>query len=212
MLVNYLRRSAVLLLMVNLFACTAVQPYEYAALQAASPRSILIMPPMNNSTEVLAGPLYMSTLSEPLGERGYYVFPVAVVERYFRENGLPGPAEMNTVTLEKLGEQFNADAVLYAMIHDWGQKYRLLSSVSVVKVDLKLVDIKTGTLLWETNVFHERGSGDGGGGPLGAVIGALVTQLLAEAMDPMYGVSSGANTISLLGLLSGPYYPTEQKQ
>jgi hypothetical protein len=39
--------------------------------------------------------IYLSTLTKPLAEKGYYVLPVAVIDQFLKENGLPTPAEMN---------------------------------------------------------------------------------------------------------------------
>lgn len=200
-------------LVLSVAACANVSPYDYTALKAAKPRSILIIPPINHTTEVLASDLLMSAMSQPLSERGYYVFPVAVVQRYFQENGLPGPEEMNSVELEKLREQFGTDAVLYTLIHDWGQKYEVLSSTSRVKADVNLVDAKSGALLWSGTAFHQQGSSNGGGGLAGALVGALVTQLMSESFDPMMNVSTFAThrvvSDQHRGLLPGPYYPPE---
>ncbi|MBB6520364.1 DUF799 domain-containing protein [Pseudoteredinibacter isoporae] len=206
-------RLFTVLLILSVVACANVSPYDYTALKAAKPRSILIIPPINQTTEVLASDLFMSAMSQPLSERGYYVFPVAVVQRYFHENGLPGPEEMNSVELEKLKEQFGADAVLYTIIHDWGQKYEVLSSTSTVKADVNLIDSKNGALLWSGTAFHQQGSGNGGGGLAGALLGALVTQLMSEAFDPMMNVSTFATHRIVndqhRGLLPGPYFPPE---
>ena len=67
-------------------------------------------------------------MSRPLVEAGYYVFPVAVVDAFMKENGLPTAGEMHGVSLAKLREVLGADAVLYAVIENWGQKYRVISS------------------------------------------------------------------------------------
>lgn len=48
----------------------------FCALQQAAPRSILVLPPMNSSVDVNAPYSYLSTISTPLAEKGYYVFPV----------------------------------------------------------------------------------------------------------------------------------------
>jgi hypothetical protein len=37
-----------------------------------------------------------------LAEKGYYVLPVAVIDQFLKENGLPTPAEMNGIPLEKI--------------------------------------------------------------------------------------------------------------
>ena len=129
---------------------------------------------MNNSVEVDAPYIYLSTISKPLAERGYYVFPVAVIDQFLKENGLQTPADMHNVPLNKFVEHLDPDAVLYVTIEDWGQKYQVISSTSVVKADLRLIDAKTGTLLWDAKAYYEQGSSDSSGGLAGMLIKAII--------------------------------------
>lgn len=192
-----------------LAGCASVEPYNYANLNKSKPRSILVLPPINNTPEVGAPYTFISTISKPLAEKGYYVFPVAVVDTLLKENGLPTPDEMNAIPLDKLQQHTNADAVLYVTINEWGQNYSVLSSNLTVNSDAKLVDARTGEVLWETNFFFEQASNNGGGGLAGALVGAIVTQVIGTLDDRTPGVSSLANHSAInnekRGLLPGPY-------
>jgi hypothetical protein len=193
-----------------LVGCVAQTPYDYSALRESAPRSILVLPPLNNSIEVEADYKFLSKISKPLAEKGYYVFPVSVVDQFLKENGLPTPAEMNSVPLDKLEKYMGADAVLYAVVEDWGQKYQVLSSVTVVKANLRLLDIKTGALLWQAQAHAEFSSGDSGGGLAGALANALVQQIVGSLVDRTPELAAIANTTAINhkdhGLLPGPYY------
>ena len=191
----------------------ASTPYDYSAFKAHHPRSIVVIPPNNNSVEVEAPYVYLSTITRPLAEKGYYVFPVAVVDRFFKENGLPTPAEMNAVPLDKIGEHIGADAVLYVSIEDWGQKFQVVQSVGKVHAKLKLVDVDSGTLLWESVAFAQEASSDGGGGLIGKLVGAMVTQVMASTVsDSTPRLARQANTAAINnksnGMLDGPYKTT----
>ena len=95
-------------------ACiTPPPPPDYTAYVAHMPRSILVLPPVNESIEVQAGEALLSCLTVPLAEMGYYVFPVAAVEDTLRRNGVPEPADMHQVPPDKLRSVFGCDAVLY---------------------------------------------------------------------------------------------------
>lgn len=204
-----MNKSILLLITMAMMGCATVEPYDYSRLQASKPRSILVIPPLNNSVEVTAPYTFISTISKPLAEKGYYVFPVAVIDTFLKENGLPTPGEMNQVPLDRLREHTGADAVLYVSIKDWGQNYQLISSKLTVNSDAKLVDARTGELLWETSFYMEQASGDGGGGLAGALVGALVTQIIGSLDDRTPALSSMANFNALnhssRGLLAGPY-------
>lgn len=200
-----------LVLIVFLSGCVTHSPYDYSNLIAAKPRSILVIPPMNNSVEVDAPYTYLSTISKPLAEKGYYVFPVAVIDNFLKENGLPSPAEMHSIPLDKIREFIGADAVLYVTIQDWGQKYQVLSSKTVVEADLRLVDARSGVLLWQAKARGERGSNNNNNGLAAALVGAIIDQVAGSIVDHTPEVSRFANNTAInsqsRGLLNGPYKP-----
>ncbi|CAC9619652.1 putative lipoprotein [uncultured Gammaproteobacteria bacterium] len=209
---NKILKLGFLIIFLSIFAtgCQEVKPYDYTALKKSKPRSIVVIPPKNNSIEVNASYIYLSTLTEPLAEKGYYVLPVAVVDQFLKENGLPTPAEMNNIPLKKIREYMGADAVLYIDIEEFGQKYLVFSSVATVIAKLKLVDTKTGELLWESTAFAQIGGNSGNSGnPIGILtylISAAITQVVDNKMPE---ASRRANHFSInaekIGLLDGPY-------
>ena len=83
-------------------ACATMEQHDYSAYREHMPRSILVLPPLNESVDVNASYVWLSTITNPVAERGYYVFPVAVVDAFMKDNGMPGPDEMHGVSLEKL--------------------------------------------------------------------------------------------------------------
>jgi len=195
----------------------ATSPYDYSAFEKSKPRSIVVIPPNNNSIEVNAPYIYLSTITRPLAEKGYYVFPVFVIDHFLKENGLPTPAEMNGIPLDKIGEHIGADAVLYVSIEDWGQKYKVIQSVAKVRANLRLVDVKTGELLWDSTAIAEKSSGDGGGGLAGMLVSAVVTQVLSSTiLDPLPDLASQANNSAIhnqsRGMLDGPYKRSTEKE
>jgi hypothetical protein len=190
---------------------TANVGYDYAPYRAHMPRSILVLPPLNDSNDVDATYSYLSTISRPLGECGYYVFPVAIVDAFMKDNGLPTPGEMHTVSLAKLREVFGADAVLYIHIEEWGQKYQVLVSTTVVRARATLVDTHTGTTIWEGSVRLSEGSGDSSGGLVGMVVTAAVEQIVDSVADHPHALVAQANQVLVLdpnkGMLHGHRHP-----
>lgn len=57
---------------------------DYSAFRESKPRSILVLPPKNQSPDVNASNSLLSVVTMPLAESGYYVFPVAVVSETFK--------------------------------------------------------------------------------------------------------------------------------
>ena len=196
---------------------TTIAPaYDYTALNSEKPKSILVLPPTNNTVDVTATYSYLSTVSQPIAEKGYYVFPVSVIDSFLKENGLPTPAEMNAIPLDKISEHIGADAVLYVNITDWGQKYVLLSSKTVARGQLQLVSTKTGNLLWDAHFNFEQASDSGGNGLVGALVNAVVTQIIGSINDPTPQIARVANNIAFnqknRGLLPGPYYVAPERK
>lgn len=205
------RGAALLLLFIPILASSCAAKVDYTLYRSRVPRSILVLPPQNSSTAVDSTYIFLSTVSRPLAEAGYYVFPVAVIDAFMKENGLPTPDEMNGVALKKIKEVFGADAVLYFTIEAWGQKYYVISSQTVVQASARLVDVETGATLWTGRAQAVRDSGGGGQGILGALIAAAVHQIVFSMVDQTHELSRLANTTMVFnkdnGLLFGPRHP-----
>lgn len=192
----------------------ATKPYDYTNFRARRPRSILVLPPLNESTDVKGTYGYLSTVTMPIAEMGYYVYPVAIVDQFFKENGMPTAGEMHQAPLKKIHEIVGADAVLYITLKQYGTKYQLINSATTVTAAGKLVDTGTGTLLWEGTVTGQENSG-GSGNILGDLIAAAITQAINKSTDHAHSVSRMANAqfaIKGHGLLYGPYNPKFEKE
>lgn len=204
-----------LVMTLTLAGCATQKPHDYTVFRLHPPRSIVVLPPLNDSTDVRGTYSYLSTVTRPLAEMGYYVFPVAEVDALMKENGLPTAYEMQQAPLDKIGQIIGADSVLYVTLRQYGSKYEVISSVTTVSADARLVDVKTGLTLWQGSTTAQQGSGDSGGGIIGALVTAAASQIVNSATDPARQVSSTANyqlfTPKDGGLLPGPYYPSDRK-
>jgi len=192
-----------------LSACAAKRP-DTTLFASARPKSILVLPPLNQTAAVGAPEKFLSTISFPLAERGYYVFPVAIVERMLKENGVAGPEEMRQISREKLREIFGADALLDVAIKKWGTSYIVLSSTTTVALNWKLIDLRDGQELWSYSKSLSEGSG-GGGGLIGALVSAAVHSISSVDSDNEVPLAAKLNKVVLMhngiGLLRGPRLP-----
>jgi hypothetical protein len=203
-----MRRAAPLLALAALPACVTAVPYDYGPFLAHQPHSILVLPPLNQSPEVQASYSYLSTVTAPLAERGYYVFPVALVDELMRQNGCPTPVEMHQVPPGKLREVFGADAVLYLTVKQWGTSYVVLDSVTTVTVDARLVDLRSEEPFWSKTAVAARHSSEGGSDPFAMALAALINQIITSGGDPSHDLAPAVNA-SLVGdprdgMLLGP--------
>ena len=217
--INKLVTVATVVACTFLAACTSTGPKEdpYFLFRELMPRSILVLPPINESVDVNATYSWLTTASQPIAEKGFYVYPVAVMDEFMKENGLPHPEDMHAAPLNKLGEIFGTDAVMYVTIEDYGQKFELIQSKTTVVVRAELVDVKTGLSFWKNRVDYSNYSSDNSESDLlGAVITAAVAQIGETINDAAHDATRLAN-VALLdgrrsGLLLGPLHPGFEEQ
>lgn len=191
--------------------CTAnkTPPADYSAFRESKPRSILVLPPKNQSPEVGASHGFLSSVTLPLAESGYYVFPVAVVEETFKQNGVTNPDDISAIPLKKLHDIFGADAVMYITITDYGTSYQLLSSDTRVSAGARLVDLRTGKELWTgvATASSNEDQSNNGGSLLGMLITAAVTQIAHSATDKAWDIAQVTNARLFNSVLYGPRSP-----
>ena len=205
-----MRRWVTVMSILCLSAC-ATAPYDYTNFRQKRPKSVLVLPPLSESTEVLAPYSYLSTITRPLAERGYYVFPVALVDQMMKENGLPTPGEMHQASLKKIAEVIRPDAVLYITLKQYGSSYQVVSSETRVTIEARLVDTRSGDTIWAGNATSTKSYQDSSGNLLGMLIGAAIAQAVKSESDEAHQIAPYANNILLStpdhGLLFGPYHP-----
>jgi hypothetical protein len=199
-----------------LASCTTPVDYDYSAYLNHMPRSILVLPPLDETIEVDVASGCLSHITRPLAERGYYVFPVAVVDAMMKENGLPTSGEMQQVSLKKLDEVFGADAVMYLTVKEWGTSYKVVDTATIVTIDARLVDVKTGIELWRGQKTAEVHSSSGAGDPFSLLAAALVTQVISTTTDQSRALSATTDQLLFfdphVGLLPGPYDPHRDEE
>lgn len=210
----FFKLSVVLLVSVVIFGCanTKVSSFNYTEFRQADPLSILVLPPINNTTEVLAPYSVMAQVIAPISEAGFYTLPVALVEQTFRNNGLTVANDIHALPKEKLHEIFGADTALYLDIHEYGTSYIIISSDTVVSISARLVDLKTGNVLWQksaTASSAETRSNNNSGGLIGMLVIAAVNQIVETVSDSGFNIAAiSANRLlskdSINGLLPGP--------
>lgn len=195
------------------------QPYDYTAFKAAKPKSIVVLPPLNNSPEIKATYGMLSQMSYPLAEAGYYVLPVAAVDETFRQNGLTNAADIHAVDVKKLHDIFGADAGLYVTVNKYGSVYTVLNSEVIVSAEAKLVDLKTGALLWtgKATASSAEQNNNNSGGLVGMLVAAAVKQIINTSTDasyPLAGVASNRllSAGSSNGIMYGPRSANYEKQ
>jgi len=194
------------------------KPYDYAAYKEAKPASILVLPPINSTPDVQATPSVLAQMTQPLAESGYYVMPVSLVDETFKSNGVHTADEAQQIPAAKLREIFGADAGLYVKVTRYGAVYKVLNSETAVTLDAKLVDLRSGQLLWEgsASASSAEQQNNSQGGLIGLLVKAVVDQIVSSTTDrshPMAGLASQRLLAAGRpnGLLFGPRSPSYGK-
>ncbi|MBM4176837.1 MAG: hypothetical protein FJ213_11810 [Ignavibacteria bacterium] len=133
-----------------LFGCnTYITKEEFSPeLYSERPITILVLPPINNTTASDAKEYYSTTVSEPLANSGYYVLPIEVVNDILQQEGLFDTETLESIPLQKFFEYFGADAVLSVTLEKWDIQFLLTSGSVTVKVSCQLQSTHTGKILW----------------------------------------------------------------
>ena len=196
-----------------LVGCAQPTKVDYSAFNQSKPKSILVLLPQNSTPEVQASHGLLSQTALPLAEAGYYVFPVAVVEETFKQNGMANAGDIQAVPPAKLHEIFGNDAVLYLSITEYGTSYQVIASDTRVTASAKLVDSRTGALLWSGSATaSSTENNSSSGGIIGVLVSAVVNQIADTMTDKSYGIA-GITSARLLsagapnGILYGPRSP-----
>lgn len=208
-------RTGLLVSILMLTGCVtppAIQ--DYTAFKESKPRSILVLPPLNNSPEVNATYSVLSLATYPLAESGYYVIPVSLMEETFKQNGVTSANDVHNLPQPKLREIFGADTALYVTISKYGSTYTVVNSVVEVAVTANLVDLRTGNTLFKGAAFASSAENDNnsGGGLIGMLVMAAIKQITNSVTDSGHQMANTATQRLLAagrpnGMLYGPYSP-----
>lgn len=183
---------------------------DYSAMRAEDPRSVLVVPVISRSVDVDAPDYFLSTITQPIAERGYYVFPVNLVKRVMEDDGMADADMVHGSDPRRLAELFGADSVLYVVIERWDSKYAVLSTVTTVEMSYALKSGKSGETLWvhKEKMAYDPAAQQSANG-LGGLIAKAVVAAIEKAKPNYIPLARSVNGISVgrigQGLPAGPY-------
>ena len=91
--------------------------------------------------------------------------------------------EILKVPPKALGENLKADYLLENEILEWATKYRVLQGGSVVSCRSRLIEARTGALVWELDWIRIEQNNNSGGGLTGMLVGAIVESVMNSMFD-----------------------------
>ncbi|PIE41932.1 MAG: hypothetical protein CSA49_01230 [Gammaproteobacteria bacterium] len=181
---------------------------EYNAFYAAKPASILVVPIVNHSLDVDAPNYMLSTLTIPLAERGYYVFPVNTVKVVLEQEGFYEADIVHAQNSVALAELFDADAVMYVVINRWDAQYAVFSTTVTVDFSYRMVS-RQGVEIWSANrqMVYTPQNNNNSGNPLADLLTAAVQAAITKAVPNFMPLTEQANNIVIDTIPPGPYMP-----
>ena len=173
------------------------EPYDYSALIESKPKSILVVMPTNSSPDVKGSTSVLARATVPLAELGYYVYPVALVDETFKQNGLTDGNAIQSAGIKKIREIFGADSIMYLDVVQYGSSYRVFDS------------IKT---LWEGQYLATEGNNVNSNNGLAQILITAISQAVNTVNDKGYTIAAPAvyglfHSGDRGGLLHGPRLP-----
>jgi hypothetical protein len=180
---------------------------KFPLMYEESPASILILPPMNESTAADAKDYYSTTIQEPLSFCGYYVFPYEVTTEILKMEGIYDAELLKDLPLAKFREYFGAESVLFTTIKKWNLSYVVLASTLTVSVDCELKSTKSDQILWRYSgtVVVDLSGGSGGRG-LAGLLAKVITTAIASAAADYVPHARVANYRALSSMPYGKYH------
>ncbi len=185
---------------------------EFPKMYEQAPRSILILPPMNESTDAEAKDYYMTTTEMPFALMGYYTFPTEMVSDIVKQEGVYDTEILYNMPLDKYYEYFGADTVLFTRIKKWDVSYMVLASSLTISIEAKIVSTKTSEELWTYTgtVVVDLSGGNTGGGIGGLIAKAIVAAVNTATADYVQHART-ANRRIIYTLPFGPYHEMHLK-
>ncbi|WP_433947318.1 GNA1162 family protein [Brevundimonas diminuta] len=198
-------------------ACvTAPTPKSYASLRAANPRSVLVVPALNSTVNVDAADYFVSTISRPVAERGYYVFPAYMVKRMLEDEGLSDAGLVHQADASRFGPLFGCDTVMFVEIQKWESQYVVISTSTNVEFAYTLKSCRTGEVLWSNNqALSYSPQASSSGNPLADLLVQAIVSAVEKAKPNYIPLTQQANLLAThvvgQGLPAGPYLPAQHQ-
>lgn len=207
---SYLSLGIAVVICLSLSACApkmVTKGDKFPLLYEEAPASILILPPMNESTAADAKDYYATTIQEPLTFWGYYVFPYEITTEILKMEGIYDSELMKNLPLQKFREYFGTDAVLFTTIKKWNLSYAVLAANLTVSIDCELKSTKSDATLWQYNgtvVVDLSGQSSSQG--MAGLIAKLIATAISSAMVDYVPHARRANYMALRSFPYGKYH------
>ena len=175
--------------------------------EAQRPLSIIVMPPMNKTTNVDAKENFYITISRTLCERGYYVVSPFLAMEMFQSESAYDAEVFIAAPLNQFREVTGADIALFTNIIDW-KKSGIGAKVVVTVEYILRSTVSNETIFQRTGtITFDKSQNTGGSGLVGALAN-MAASAVATAVQSYLPVADACNEAILSDVPAGKYHPS----
>jgi hypothetical protein len=183
---------------------TVTRESQYAKMYEEKPITLLVMPPINNSTNVEAKDLLYTSISRPLVEAGYYVISPLLAMDVLKAESAYDSELFFDAPLTAFQNYFGADAVVFSVIDTWAKKGMGIET----KIRYVIKSASTNEILFDRScdLYLDLSVDSGTDGLLGALVDLAASAINTAATDHIKAARK-ANYYILSDIPRGKYSP-----
>ena len=183
---------------------TVTRESQYAKMYEEKPITLLVMPPINNSTNVEAKDLLYTSISRPLVEAGYYVISPLLAMDVLKAESAYDSEMFFDAPLTAFQNYFGADAVVFSVIDTWAKKGLGIET----KIRYVIKSAYTNEILFDRScdLYLDLSINSGANGLLGALVDLAASAINTAATDHIMAARK-ANYYIIRDIPRGKYSP-----
>jgi hypothetical protein len=183
---------------------TVTRESQYAKMYEEKPITLLVMPPINNSTNVEAKDLLYTSISRPLVEAGYYVISPLLAMDVLKAESAYDSELFFDAPLTTFQNYFGADAVVFSIIDTWAKKGTGIET----KIRYVIKSAYSNEVLFDRScdLHLDLSIDSGANGLLGALVDLAASAINTAATDHIKAARK-ANYYILSDIPRGKYSP-----
>jgi hypothetical protein len=177
---------------------------QYEAMYNDMPLTILVMPPINNTTNVEAKDLLYTSISRPLAEAGYYVIsPLLAMDVLKAESAYDSEMFIDR-PLGMFREYFGADAVVFSEIETWTKRGFGIDT----KIRYLIKSTTSNEIIFDRScdLYLDLQQRSGGNSAISAIVDLAVSAIATAATDHIVAARK-ANNYIFRDIPRGKYSP-----
>lgn len=154
---------------------------QYPKFYEEKPVTILVMPPINNTTNVEAKELLYTSISQPLIEAGYYVVSPHLALELLKAESAYDAEQFIDQNAAVFGRVFGADAVIFSVVDVWKKKGFGIET----KIKYIVKSTTTNEILFERtcDLYLNLAQNSGGNSALSALVDLAASAIATAATD-----------------------------